>query len=72
MLEIRWFTLEIQAFLSLLLTTIPEIKLLVTPVDLHFKAICFMNKTTCPLNNVKKKTHKFYDMTNFISVKILF
>ena len=23
-----------------------------------------MNKTTCPLNNVKKNTHKFYDMTN--------
>ena len=21
-----------------------------------------MNKTTCPLNNVKKKTHRFYDM----------
>ena len=24
-----------------------------------------MDKTTCPLNNVKKKKHKFYDMTNF-------
>ena len=26
-----------------------------------------MDNTTCPLNNVKKNKHKFYDMTNFFA-----
>ena len=29
-----------------------------------------MDKTTCPLNNVKKNKHKFYDMTNYVSKRI--
>ena len=40
-LEMSCFTLEIKALVSLLLTTIPEIKILVTLADLHFKPICF-------------------------------
>ena len=38
-LEMRWFTLEIH--LSLLLTTTPEMKILLTPANLRFKLICF-------------------------------
>lgn len=33
----RWFALKIKAPVSLLLTTVPEIKILVTLTDLHFK-----------------------------------
>ena len=29
-----------------------------------------MDKTTCSWNNVKKNTHKFYDMNNFFFAKI--
>ena len=39
-----WFTLRMKVFVSLLLTTIPEFKILVTPDDLHFKVIL----SSCP------------------------
>ena len=38
-LQMCWFTLRMKVFVSLLLTTIPEFKILVTPDDLHFKVI---------------------------------
>ena len=41
LLEMRWCYLEIEALVSLLLTIVLEIKILVTPADLHFKPICF-------------------------------
>ena len=41
LLEMHSFTLEVKAVVSLLLKAIPKIKIHVTPVDLHLKAICF-------------------------------
>ena len=42
-----------------------DIKLSKTQLSKMIQSGGIMDKTTCPLNNVKKNKHKFYDMTNF-------
>ena len=41
------------------------------PLKIVLNSHEIMDNTTCPLNNVKKNKHKFYDMTNFFLLKFV-